>query len=358
MKNIFILSIVMISSCTRVPEYLFNEEKIVNKNIFKAKTIKITNEKNEPIRFSYKINDFPLNTANILEQIDSISKYYNLSEVEAAWIYVNQVTRHANSYISNNWQHDVYLFTNSIGKGFCDDRASLLAQLWRDLGYQSKVYGISGHVICEVYENGKWKMYDPDMLAAFYNNNHQIASIKELENDSSLFNNRITVPPQLNIEIEPYQERYIQFFTSKSNNKESTEWFIDIIPEISKTYLLPPKSTFEIISGKNFNLGKLTLSKKSLGDVYIPLVPYFAEGNFKIQIEDSIYAMNNIDSLFFKKINESSFKKIKIIDVNKHGTIYYHINSNLEIFKHEFNTFTIDSEDSQYIKTHFSNIKI
>jgi len=56
--------------------------------------------------------------------------------------------------------HDPLVMFRNYGYGYCDDFAWNLASLWREIGLNSRVWGLSGHVVSEVYYDGGWHLYD------------------------------------------------------------------------------------------------------------------------------------------------------------------------------------------------------
>lgn len=64
--------------------------------------------------------------------------------------------------------HDPAKLINVYGYGFCDDAALVTEALWRTAGFtQTRVWGLGGHVVPEVYYDGAWHVFDAD-LEVFY----------------------------------------------------------------------------------------------------------------------------------------------------------------------------------------------
>lgn len=59
------------------------------------------------------------------------------------------------------------LYLNSMGFGYCDDVANVLSSLCAAAGYQTRVWELNGHVVCEVYNNGRWELYDADLRTLY-----------------------------------------------------------------------------------------------------------------------------------------------------------------------------------------------
>lgn len=59
------------------------------------------------------------------------------------------------------------------GWGYCDDFAAIFANLCSASGYPSRVWGLSGHVVAEVFYDGGWHLFDP-------------TAVRYLENESGI----------------------------------------------------------------------------------------------------------------------------------------------------------------------------
>jgi hypothetical protein len=103
-----------------------------------------------------------------------------------AWRYVVRRRAHAWPVTGGLFQHQADLFLRSVGLGFCDDAAAVLARLWRALGHEVRVIGLSGHVVPEVHIDDRWELYDPDYGVYYLNQKQQVASVADLEQDVAL----------------------------------------------------------------------------------------------------------------------------------------------------------------------------
>ncbi len=82
--------------------------------------------------------------------------------------------------------HDPVKLINVYGYGYCDDSASVLSLLARALGFMSRTYGLDGHVVSEIYYDGAWHMFDPDMEVFYRGPEGNVASVEYLEINSDL----------------------------------------------------------------------------------------------------------------------------------------------------------------------------
>ena len=66
------------------------------------------------------------------------------------------------------WLHSPALFLNSLGVGWCDDRAAVVHHLLAEMGYTARLWSLQGHVVPEVLINGRWEVWDTDLGVYYY----------------------------------------------------------------------------------------------------------------------------------------------------------------------------------------------
>lgn len=97
-----------------------------------------------------------------------------------AWRFVIDNIEYLPSITGSRKIHHPLTLINSIGFGQCDDLSASLYFIWKSLGFKARVWELGGHVVPEVYADGKWQMYDPSFQAYYLNNKGEIASVEEL----------------------------------------------------------------------------------------------------------------------------------------------------------------------------------
>lgn len=109
--------------------------------------------------------------------------------------------------------HDPVRFLNVYGYGFCDDSATNFMELAKQAGLQSRVWGLSGHVVHEAFFEGGWHVLDPDgQIYYLEDDGRTIAGIKTLEQRPDLFHKYPS----------PYYKdsaRVAAIYTSAENNR-------------------------------------------------------------------------------------------------------------------------------------------
>jgi len=69
---------------------------------------------------------------------------------------------------------------NAYGWTICGQAAHLLYAIYRKAGLKARVYSVPGHVLCEVFYDGRWHVLDVDMWTWFRTPEGHIASAYEL----------------------------------------------------------------------------------------------------------------------------------------------------------------------------------
>ncbi|MBP9152576.1 MAG: hypothetical protein KBF73_09860 [Flavobacteriales bacterium] len=304
-------------------------------------TLQLINHSDEPVRFSFSINDrFPLTDSLILRNVSAIAKHEKIHETEAAWMYVTNSTYHSLSYSTETWQNVPSLFINSIGGGLCYDRASVLAAIWGMFGYEACVTGLTGHVIPEVFHNGTWQMFDPDERVYFCDTSGTVMSINDIAN-------KISSPVQLQERIcnnhffceatvdTSSAARYLRFITSTADNADATEWHVNSQVHVHNTYQIPSNCSLHFISNDGIHVSKiiLKLSETSHGTIDLPFVVTYISG--AVQTRGNTVSGNIPQEKLLLPLD---------IDSCTAGTeITFLVNGKLKVFNRETNFLSVSS---------------
>jgi len=104
------------------------------------------------------------------------------------WIFLKENRYHWYPAEAGSELHSPVKFMNIYGCGFCDDSANNAEALFKTAGFeQARCWGLSGHVVPEVYYYYRWHVLDPD-LEVFYpkRDNVVMASVAECAADGYL----------------------------------------------------------------------------------------------------------------------------------------------------------------------------
>lgn len=346
MKNryyIIIFSLILIFSCHSNKKQAHEEMKTKKHLSFKGNEITIGNSNLKSVSFQFNINDrFPILIKDEIDSIYKISETLNIDTPNATWYYVIQNTFSTKPFTSKPWCHNPNIFINSIASGYCDDMASHLVLLWEKLGYKARIMGLEGHVIAEVYHNGKWELYDPDLRVYFYNSNNKIASLQEIENDTTCFNRISKEYENIFSFNTQLSNKFKHIYSSAYNNKENTDWQLNYKNEIDSFYTLPSHSSLSIYfdSTLSTNLACVSLSKKSRGILNIPLLPIEIKGSFNAILNDSLITINTVNNYLL-----DNFNKLRVQNVPQETKIYFLINTFISIFENNNEINSISSKN-------------
>jgi hypothetical protein len=175
-----------------------------------------------------------------------------------AWRFVRDHRYHYAPLTELRWQHTPALFFNSIGFGFCDDSATLLYYLWHRLGYEARVWGLTGHVVSEVSVDGRWEMYDaglpglsdsyytnylgPQECVYYHNRAGQVAGVEELEADPTLITDPYEPILPLLETSNPFYcySSYVAGVYASTEDNQVEEWYMVDEPDYTFQLQIPP----------------------------------------------------------------------------------------------------------------------
>ncbi len=218
---------------------------------------------------SFKLNGrgFYSSVEELLEAIKCIEpEYPGEPDYRKAWRFTRDYSYNcwpSAPLTGQIWQHRPALFLNSLGFGYCDDTACIDCLLWRRLGYQARVWGLSGHVVPEILVDGRWEMYDASFGVYYYGKDGRIAGVKELEDHPEFI--RKPLRPINPLTSLGYQQFVADRYSSKDDNKLFEDsWLADgnpgdeaerplvfEIPQQAKLVLpLPPAAALKVSDKK------------------------------------------------------------------------------------------------------------
>jgi hypothetical protein len=155
---------------------------------------------------------------DLLDYIASMPPAY-LGEppYEKAWRLMTLRSYYHVPYTGSSRAHDPLLYLNSVGYGYCDDVAFVLETIWRWQGFESRVWGLEGHVVPEVKVEDRWLMFDPDFGVYYHTAEGQIASVEQLSRNPELILD--PVDPIYRDSRTAYSELLVQLYSTVENNR-------------------------------------------------------------------------------------------------------------------------------------------
>lgn len=218
-----------------------------------------------------------------------------------SWRYVHTMSRHWTPLTEATFIHRPAYFLRSLGAGFCDDRAAALHWMWLALGYEARVWGISGHVIPEVKINGRWEMYDPDYGVFYYTRARAVAGVEELQDDTSL----IWAPtePFLTSTNPAYADWWKTIYGTKEDNQVGSGYSVNTAGPERTAFMLPPGARLEfnmqsprqipILDALNVALVTEWVPEGYSGVVDLPLLLIGIRGEGRVVISGEEYTVND-----------------------------------------------------------------
>lgn len=160
-----------------------------------GKVVALTNDSDRDASFTLTYNGHKAFTSidEVVEFVRNMPERFPLEPFERKlWRFVRDNTIHDIPINPQKWLYDYWPTLNSLGFGYCSHAASVYVKVARAAGYEARVWGLYGHVVPEVFANGRWEMYDPDLNVYYLTRSGQVAGVDELGADPSL----ITAPTE------------------------------------------------------------------------------------------------------------------------------------------------------------------
>jgi len=197
--SILFLVFIITAACNEdegVKEVKLDKDLKVESRYFRITTnepdeysIKITNKKSTQSNFKFIFNGNKLygTIEEIIKDIEKMDEEFaNEPIVRKVWRFTTDNSKHNHPLTDSAFYHLPQLFFNSTGFGYCDDRSMVNSFLWKVLGYESRVWGLSNHVVSEVLINGRWEMYD-SMQEVYYNTKDgKVAGVEDIVKDPGI----------------------------------------------------------------------------------------------------------------------------------------------------------------------------
>lgn len=325
---------------------------ILRADSFPNPQIEIQNRGSKTARFSIKLNSaFYFSEPELNLQIMGMTPEFKNEPLERkAWRYVIEHVKFSKALGKENWLHSPALVINSIGNGQCDDLASVLSILWKNLGFESRVWSLSGHVVPEVFSNGKWQMYDPSHQVYYLNSKSEIASVEELSQNPDLIIKpfKRTLSPTANaISMALGHSMAVANVYATDTNNSIIGWFDQIKSVKDQTFSIPvdtkvkfPVSFSDITKTNNRKLPEYSFLSVEVPPgketkIEVPLVIFAVVGDGKVLIDTNSFQVNSKELKNHLATFADFNYAITILENQQPVTLYYLINSRAFAFQNE-----------------------
>lgn len=183
-----------------------------------AGSIRIVNRSPATTRLGISVEGYLFSDKDeMLAYIAAIPPMYDGEpDYRKAWRFLTARAYFYTPFTGSDQQHDPLLFVNSLGYGYCDDFATVLAKIWQWQGYESRVWWLNGHVVPEIEVNDRWMMFDGDFGLYYTDRAGDVASVTELAADPQLILQPID--PLYDLSYLGYQPLISNIYGSMANN--------------------------------------------------------------------------------------------------------------------------------------------
>jgi hypothetical protein len=267
-----------------------------------------------------------------------------------AWRFVIQYADYYPNFTTERCPPDPLLMLNSSGfPVWGGNNAEVLAEIWKILGYKSRVWNLGGHRVPEVMIDGQWAMYDPKYRVYYINDKYRVLAVEDLEKEPHWITNPvepISLLPVLNIpdaylHIFRYSGNMADFYKSSADNY-THDWYPNYRKVKSLKLSVPPAGAVEFPLTINDNLHhkddqspegknlqrhflKLTVPKGWTGSISIPLILFSVNGEGRVKVNNDwlVIPVNGLSAMTY---NIRHPAEIFFKDAGAEIALYYLIN--------------------------------
>ena len=235
------------------------------------------------------------------------------------------------------WLMTPTLFFNSTGIAACGETQGLLEDLAVQRGLPARRMGLGSHVVAEIYENGRWKMFDADYGVYFLNRAGQVASLAELEADRTLITNPVLRLPVLDPLWDPYTSRYAIRFAPP--NGPVGQPIAVTLPPRPVRFTLPRGASLRLparaavgprdMEGQplhDYRNLVLRLPAGTTGEIANPLIVHALRGAGQVEIDGVSYAIGSPELTARIDARDSALVSFRIVDSQGPLEILYLLN--------------------------------
>jgi hypothetical protein len=349
LKNIYksiiiFIVLVVVASCEQTDQY-----RSIKFELKSGESITIYNSSETNVCFNVKTSFLYFGNQDIKDEILDLDKDVDsLSLAIKIWEFVIEKIDYLPNVFNETSLHDPLVQLNSLGYGQCDDLASMLYFLWKDFGFEARIWELGTHVVPEVKINNKWMMFDPSFQVFYYNSDGEIAGVEELAVNEKLITNPIKILQTLHsrsidlliLDSLRYSSLVSELYTSGSNR--INELFHQTYRIHNMEFCVPAKAKLKFPITQKDGLineydwhgkqlvqnvyAKLILKPKTRGKVRIPLIMVAAIGDADLYSNwmDKEYRVDSAAFTFMKFIDTAIIANTGAIPTE----IYYKLSFN------------------------------
>jgi hypothetical protein len=310
----------------------------------REQAITITNTSGHDVAFDLTNNGHLLATTGdqLVQEVQSLPDEIPGEPFERKlWRYVRDGSYWFDPLTASYWQHDPLLFLNSVGFGYCDDLTAVFATMAKKAGYAARGWDLRGHVVPEVWIDGRWAMYDPDLAVYYQDTDGHVANVGELSDDPSPIVSPIAPVSSWSW---PYSQEVADIYATTANNVlVQPDAFVDahdaerlrLTPQATITYpgrWTPSPTTIYGTTSSAMPQLRLQLPAGFNGTVDWPLVPWDVQGEGLVRVGDVTYDAGSseltaaLQSVVSLPLGASLPRSIEVVEATGSLAVIYLLN--------------------------------
>jgi len=211
-----------------------------------TQAIRLTNTSDQMVDMALTHNGFPTFRSK-QEIVDYVRSMADLSPGEPferkLWRFLVGNVTHWLPTSATTWLDDPLVLINSLGWGLCSHVSGAFVSIALQAGLQARTWGLTGHVVPEVFTNGNWHMYDPDLAVYYFGRDGEIAGVEDLEADPELISSPVNPIFPTRVGTLMYSTTVADLYGSVSNNWIADDTLVYQGASLSGTVELPPQSS-------------------------------------------------------------------------------------------------------------------
>lgn len=302
--------------------------------------IRISNRGERVARFELTLNGLALSSleeaaATIRQQAEEVP---GEPDYRKAWRFVRDHRYHFAPVSKKIWNSHPTVLLNSAGFGFCGTSAEALAMLWRQLGYQTRIWWLSGHVVSELHADGRWQVYDADLETYYQTEDGRVAGAEELIAHPSLI--RAWTHPvnptrkYSNLVASIYQSRednsVVDLETGERRVDEEIELELEVPPggslELPHRFAPEGPLTWRDERAPDYTNARLRVPRTWTRAVRISLLLQAVEGSANVTLDGAPYAVGSEELTARLRDHMRYSSRLQIVSADSDVDLVYLLN--------------------------------
>lgn len=259
------------------------------------------------------------------------------------WRFLRDNVYHGVPLSADRFQNDPWIAVSSLGWGFCGQVASSYVRLARRAGYDARVRGLTGHVVPEIWIDGAWRVYDPDLGVYYWNRNLQIAGVDELAADAELIVSPIGPVPDPAPDPMAYSPVVADIYSTTDDNYVADHVFLTREESPRLPTKLPAGARFVYPGNwtsppigydgnvpyviESFRQGMLVLPEGWTGTLPIPWMIADIWGDGRIKVADTEEEIGSVELTDLLKGDQTRFVALEVLEARSEIQIIFFINA-------------------------------